>query len=345
MPEIERHDRGMNSRTWLVTNGPDRYVAKAVPPDAHRRFVSGLAVASHVEAAGIPAGAAIPTREGRSFVRLDGGTLALLTFVTGAGLGCDSYSDQRLIGTTLAGVHRALIGQRVADADRFHWIDPAAEHLDIRAWVRPAIVGVLASWEHLPPASLSWSLLHSDPAPEAFLLDADTGVCGLIDWDMGLVGPLMYDVASAVMYVGGPDRAAALIDAYLSQGVLEPAEVQRALGPMLRMRWAVQADYFARRIASNDLTGTRVRTRTRRDWRTRASPWPDKGLNVTDEVSRSSSTIGPCPPSTTASSSIATCRFASAPARAAGGFPERKERGATTPRRTGGAAPRHEVGR
>ena len=24
---------------------------------------------------------------------------------------------------------------------------------------------------------------------------------------------------------------------------------------MLRMRWAVQADYFARRIATNDLTG------------------------------------------------------------------------------------------
>jgi Ser/Thr protein kinase RdoA (MazF antagonist) len=254
-PTIEPHDRGMNSRTWLVTNGPDRYVAKAVPPDAHRRFVSGLAVASRVQAAGIPVGAAIPTREGRSFVRLDGGTLALLTFVSGAGLVGDSDSEQRLIGATLAGGHRALIGQQVPDADRFHWIDPAAEHLGIRDWVRPAIVRVLASWEQLPPASLSWGLLHSDPAPDAFLLDPATGVCGLIDWDMGLLGPLMYDVASAVMYVGGPDHGAAVIDAYLSQRVLKPAEVERSLGPMLRMRWAVQADYFARRIATNDLTG------------------------------------------------------------------------------------------
>jgi Ser/Thr protein kinase RdoA (MazF antagonist) len=254
-PKIEPHDRGMNSRTWLVTDGPDRYVAKAVPPDGHRRFVSGLAVASQVQAAGIPAGAAIPAGEGRSFVRLDGWTLALLTFVAGTGLVGESDFEQRLIGTTLAGVHRALIGQRVADADRFHWIDPTAKHLDIRAWVRPAIVRALASWEQLPPAALSWGLLHSDPAPEAFLLNADTGVCGLIDWDMGLVGPLMYDVASAVMYVGGPDHGAALIDAYLSHGVLEPAEVERSLGPMLRMRWAVQADYFARRIATNDLTG------------------------------------------------------------------------------------------
>ena len=254
-PKIEPHDRGMNSRTWLVTDGTDRYVAKGVPPDAHRRFVSGLAVASHVQAAGIPAGAAILTRDRRDYVRLDGWTLALLTFVAGAGLIGDSNSEQRLIGTTLARAHRALIGQRVADADSFHWIDPAAEHLDIRAWVRPAIVRALASWEHVPPASLTWGLLHSDPAPEAFLLDADTGVCGLIDWDTGLVGPLMYDVASAVMYVGGPDHGAALIDAYLSHGVLEPAEVERSLGPMLCMRWAVQADYFARRIATNDLTG------------------------------------------------------------------------------------------
>ena len=254
-PTIEPHHGGMNSRTWLVTDGRDQYVAKAVPPDAHRRFVSGLAVASHVQAAGIPAGAAIPTREGRDYVPLDGWTLALLTFVAGAGLVGDSDFQQRLIGTTLAETHRALIGQRVAGADRFHWIDQAAEHLDIRAWVRPAVVRAMASWEQLPPAWLTWGLLHSDPAPEAFLLDPNIGVCGLIDWDMGLVGPLMYDVASAVMYVGGPDHGAALIDAYLSQGVLEPAEVERSLGPMLRMRWAVQAEYFARRIATNDLTG------------------------------------------------------------------------------------------
>ena len=57
------------------------------------------------------------------------------------------------------------------------------------------------------------------------------------------------------MYVGGADRAVALIDAYLSHGVLEQAAVERSLGPMLRVRWAVQADYFARRIATNELTG------------------------------------------------------------------------------------------
>jgi Ser/Thr protein kinase RdoA (MazF antagonist) len=245
----------MNSRTWFVSESGHRFVAKAVPADAHRRFVSGLAVASHVEAAGIPAGAAVPTRDGRSFVQIDGHTLGLLTFVNGSGLLGDEPAEQRLMGTTLARAHGALIGHSVPGADRFHWIDPDAEHLRIRDWVRRAILEALVSWERLSPASLTWGLVHTDPAPEAFLHDPATGVCGLIDWDTGMVGPLMYDLASAVMYVGGPNHAAELIDAYLQHRVLDRSEVEPTLGPMLRLRWAVQADYFARRIATNDLTG------------------------------------------------------------------------------------------
>ena len=145
----------MNSRTWFVTDGADRYVAKAVPADAHRRFVSGLAVASHVQAAGIPAGASVPTRDGSSFVQLDGHTLALLTFVNGSGLLGESEAEQRLIGTTLARAHRALNRVSVPGADRFHWIDPDAEHLSIRDWVRPAVADALAGWDNLPPDSLS----------------------------------------------------------------------------------------------------------------------------------------------------------------------------------------------
>ena len=249
------HHGGMNSQTWFVRSGSDRYVAKAVPAGAHRRFVSGLAVAAIVQAAGIRSGAAIPTSDGRTFVQVEGHTMALLTFVTGSGLVGSDPADQRLIGSTLGRVHGALIGHSVSDADRFHWVDPDAWHLGIRDWVRPAIARALAAWDLLPPASLTWGLLHTDPAPEAFLLDADTGECGLIDWDTGTHGPLMYDLASAVMYVGGPDRAEALIGAYLEHSVLDRAEVERTLRPMLHVRWAVQADYFARRLSAGDLTG------------------------------------------------------------------------------------------
>lgn len=254
-PSITSHDHGMNSRTWFVSDGEGRYVAKAVPAHAHRRFVSGLAVASHVQAAGIPAGAAVPTRDGRPFVQGDGHTLALLGFVAGSALLGESEAEQRIIGTTLSRAHRALIGGTVPDADRFHWIDPRAEHLGIRDWVRPAVVDALETWERLSPQSLTWGLLHTDPAPEAFLFDSETGTCGLIDWDTGMIGPLMYDLASAVMYVGGTNQASRLISAYLDDQLLQTSEVERTLEPMLRFRWAVQADYFARRINTSDLTG------------------------------------------------------------------------------------------
>lgn len=253
--EVAPHHGGMNSQTWFVSSGSDRYVAKAVPLSAHQRFVSGLAVAAMVQEAGIPSGAAVPTRDGRPFTQVEGHTLALLAFVNGSGLAGTDETEQRLIGSTLARVHAVLIGGTVPGADRFHWLKPEGAHLGIRDWVRPAIERALEEWERLPPGSLTWGLLHTDPAPEAFLFDRHTGVCGLIDWDTGMDGPLMYDLASAVMYVGGPAHAGALIDTYLEQAVLDRAEVERTLRPMLRLRWAVQADYFARRLSTNDMTG------------------------------------------------------------------------------------------
>jgi homoserine kinase type II len=85
--------------------------------------------------------------------------------------------------------------------------------------------------------------------------DRSKGVCGLIDWSTAMTGPLLYDLASAVMYVGGPERAEPLVQAYLEQAALPRAEVERGLLVMLRFRGAVQADYFAHRIATDDLTG------------------------------------------------------------------------------------------
>jgi hypothetical protein len=65
----------------------------------------------------------------------------------------------------------------------------------------------------------------------------------------------VYDLASAVMYLGGPARATAMTSAYLATGALPAAEAERGLAVMLSFRWAVQADYFAWRISVNDLTG------------------------------------------------------------------------------------------
>jgi homoserine kinase type II len=254
-PKIQRHDRGMNSRTWIVSDGTRRWVAKAVPADVQPTFAAGLAVASLVEVAGIPSGAPEPTRTGALSVALGRWILALLGFVDGEPLVGDDEREQRLIGLTLARAHRALIGREVPGAEHFHWIDADAPHLDVEPWVRPAVRAAIGAYDAIPPNTLTWGLLHSDPAPEAFLSDPRTGRCGLIDWGTALIGPLMYDVASAVMYVGGRRHATALLDAYRAERVIPAPEVERTLDPMLQLRWAVQADYFARRLATDDLTG------------------------------------------------------------------------------------------
>ncbi|MFU8851937.1 phosphotransferase enzyme family protein [Micromonospora sp. SL1-18] len=252
---VETHNGGMNSATWFIAAGDESWVAKAVVPASRRSFLGGLTVAGHIEAAGIPAGAPIATRQGKIATDIEGTPLALLRRVDGDELSGDTPDGQRLIGQTLGRVHEVLRDVSVDPADRFHWVDVQAAHLAVRPWVRPAVAAAVAAYDALGSSALSWGLLHTDPAPEAFRLDRRTGICGLIDWSVAITGPLLYDLASAVMYVGGPQRAGCLIEAYLTSGTVRRAEVEHGLLTMLRFRWAVQADYFARRLAIGDLTG------------------------------------------------------------------------------------------
>ena len=253
--QVRVHNGGMGSETWFVDLGDHRWVAKAVAPGAGRQFAGGMTIARRLEQAGIPAGAAVPALGGQLVVPAGDAWLALLTWVPGLALTGQDDTEQDLIGRTLAKVHRALAGYEVDGAQRFHWVDPDAEYLSLRPWLRPAITAALDVLGAARPDTMSWGLLHADPAPEAFRLDPATGRCGVIDWSYALYGPLLYDLASAVMYVGGPGHAKTLVRAYLAEGALGAAEVEHGLAPMLRFRWAVQANYFAWRIAENDLTG------------------------------------------------------------------------------------------
>lgn len=252
---VEAHHGGMGSATWLVSQDGRRWVAKAVAPALRAQFLGGLSVAAMVDAAGIPAGPSVPTLDGRSVVDVGVASLALLTWVEGDPLAGAGADEQDLIGETLGLVHQALHGASVPGGQRFHWVRPEAGHLALRPWIRPAVTAAVAALDQLGPSSLTWGLLHADPAPEHFRLDPSSGRCGLIDWSVALEGPLLYDLASAVMYVGGPDQGGHLVEAYLRRGVVTSAEVERALPILLRFRWAVQADYFARRITEHDLTG------------------------------------------------------------------------------------------
>ncbi|GAA0621911.1 hypothetical protein GCM10009534_66530 [Kribbella sandramycini] len=252
---VEVLSGGMNSAAWEASGEGWRVAVKSVPA-ADTGFGPGLQVAERLSAAGIVSGRPRPSTAGRLSEVVDGRQVAVLEFVEGEPLAYGK-GDQRAIGVLLGRVHGVL---REPAGDLEEWLSMAtvfAEYFDYEEWVEPAVRGALDGVRALPP--LTWAWLHGDPAPEAFLRQAD-GELGLIDWGSASRGPVLYDVASAVMYLGGP---AIVVPAYLTQRPELAAELE-GLEAFLRLRYAVQAGYFAWRCAErigtglDDLEGNRI---------------------------------------------------------------------------------------
>ncbi len=238
---------GMNSETWEVRAGDRRWVLKGAARLPGFDLAVGLAAAARLDAAGVPSGPAEPTESGDLLV----GDTALLRFVDGAPLGTDDASwddDVRALGETLGRAHEVLVDSPAPEA--FAWLTTDRDALDVEPWVRPAVVSALEAWRTVDVRS--WAVLHGDPAPEAFLR-TPCGV-GVVDWGSAFHGPCLYDLASALMYVG-PDSRDLLVASYLSTAPTTAAEVADGLDGALRLRWAVQAWYFAGRVAADDRTG------------------------------------------------------------------------------------------
>jgi len=254
---VRRYGRGMNSTTWLVTTDAGDWVAKAVPAPAAAQFDAGLAAAARLDAAGVPAGAPLLTTAGAFSVALAGARLALLRFTDGREIDPTRPDERRAWGATLGRAHGILrAGAPPRGAQGWHWVDADAPHLAVEPWVRPVVraaVDELGDVQRRVP--LTSGVLHADPAPEAFLVDPhDQGRVALIDWSSVAVGPLLYDVASARMYAGDEAAFSEVRDGYLDVAPIQ-AEEMAVLPTFVRFRWAVQADYFARRIRDHDLTG------------------------------------------------------------------------------------------
>lgn len=242
---------GMNSETWLVEHEGSTYVAKAVSPATAADLVAGGEVATVLAEAGFVTGHPVPTLDGRML--LTEPALALLQHVPGRELDGETDEEQEWIASTLAGVHSAAHPtlRRSTTTFALDWLSPQMPGVEAHPWLMAAIEAVRVETD---PLTVTWSVLHTDPAPEAFIHDHRSGVTGLIDWTGARRGPVLYDVASAVMYLGGTEHASAFLSAYLSQGPL-PADEMQHLDAFRRFREAVQGAYFARRLASNDLTG------------------------------------------------------------------------------------------
>jgi Ser/Thr protein kinase RdoA (MazF antagonist) len=244
---------GMNSITYAVGSVTDAptYVAKWVASDLVDELVTGCETAAALAAEGLVTGAPVPTGHGELAVPVDGGALALLDHVSGRELTGEDEHERRLVAETLVSLHRATRSspRRGGFED---WLAPAPAATARVPWLASAVRRVRSEFDALP--ALTWATLHTDPSPEAFVLDEATGRVGLIDWTGSRAGPVLYDVASAVMYLGGREDSAPFLEAYQSSGLLMPGELEH-LDALRRFRWAVQAWYFAGRLAEDDQTG------------------------------------------------------------------------------------------
>jgi Ser/Thr protein kinase RdoA (MazF antagonist) len=242
---------GINSETWLVEHRRSTYVAKRVAPNAIADLVAGYDAVAALAKAGFATGPPIPTVDGR--LVLTEHALALLKYVPGRELDGETDEEQRWIANTLVGVHRAgdpAYGPSTA-AFMTDWLAPELPGVEDHPWLAQVVETVRAETD---PLMVTWSLLHTDPSPEAFLHDDTTGVTGLVDWTGAKRGPVLYDAASAVMYLGGPEHSTSFLSTYETTGPVERDEM-RHLDAFRRFREAIQGTYFAWRLATNDLTG------------------------------------------------------------------------------------------
>jgi Ser/Thr protein kinase RdoA (MazF antagonist) len=235
------------SRGWEFVAAGGTYVARLVESGARHRMEGGLAVAMHLRGHRIDAGEPVRTLGGALTVATPHGALAVLRRIPGRRLDGRDPIDQQWWGERLGAVHRALQGFRHPGLRPWQPLDPDASHLDAEPWPRETVTAALTAATRLTVADhLTSGILHGDPAPEMFVLDPATGRSGLLYCGAGGTGPLVHDVAAAVAYAGGTDRAGEFLDAYLAAGPVGADELEAALPVLLRLRWAVQADLSVR---------------------------------------------------------------------------------------------------
>ncbi|WP_127501272.1 phosphotransferase enzyme family protein [Actinoplanes solisilvae] len=256
--EISALDDVLLSHGWEVTAGSGRYVVRLSDLDARLPVEAGLAAAEHLRGRDIAAGEPVRTLSGGLTALTEAGAFAVLRRVPGRRLdGCDPI-DQQWWGDRLGAAHRALQGFHHPGLRPWQPLDPAAAHLDAEPWLRAAVTDASAAAKRLTVTDrLTYGVLHGDPAPGGFVVDPSTGRAGLLDCGASGVGPLVYDVAAAVVYAGGLPRAEELLDGYLAAGPVGADELYAVLPVLLRLRWAERADRAARRGRHDDLRRAR----------------------------------------------------------------------------------------
>lgn len=241
---------GLTSSMWQLSTGTGEFVVQVGDPGDRPQLEAGLAALEQLRSQGLQAGRPVRTVAGALTAEGDAGPVAVLRPVPGRPLVGADPLDQHWWGDLLGAAHRALDGFSHPGLLRWPWLRAEAAHLDVEPWVRTAVAEAVAAMTRLTVTDrLTFGVLHGDPAPARFLIDIDTGRTGLVGWGPSVTGPLVYDLAAAVLYAGGPAGAGELVDGYTAAAPVSRDEVDAALPVLLRFRWAVHADRYARRLA------------------------------------------------------------------------------------------------
>lgn len=238
-------------RCWRISAADERYLVSLIPGGDRIRCEAGLSAIEYLHARGIAVGPPRRAAGGAVVTLGPDGMLCVLEDVPGRPLDPADPLDQQWWGDLLGRLHREL-----ADFDHrgllgWHWIRPDAAHLELEPWLRPAVADAVAAVTKLTVTDqLRYGVLHGDPVAAAFRMNVATGRTGLVGWGPAATGPLLYDLAAAVIDAGGPAAATELIDGYAAAGPVARDEIEVALPVLLRFCWAARADWCARRLAA-----------------------------------------------------------------------------------------------
>jgi len=241
----------MRGTAWAVDIDDDKFIATWAPGHRKPVFEAGLCAAEYVDATGIGAGCPVRAADGALTVAEGGGVLAVLRRVPGRPLRADDPLDQQWWGSTLGAVHRSLrrfVHPALAKFD-LAVVRHDGPHLSMEPWLRPAITETAASVRRIMVTDqLTYGVLHGTPEAADFRLDSSTGRVGLVCWSGAGTGPLLYDLATAVVAAGGLSAAASLVDGYLHAAPTPADECEAVLPALLRLRVVLRAGEVAARI-------------------------------------------------------------------------------------------------
>ena len=258
---IHQLEGGFTSEVWLVEAKGERFIAKYAY-QSQRDFEGGLYAAELAEQCGITSGAPLRTKEGAISLLVEGPhgqsePLAVLQFVAGEALQMSEPDAASLYGQLLGRMQRIFLdgfGERYI-ANLFDFLleeDPAIA-------AQPGLVRLIhqsveATRHYESQHTVTYGVIWGDRME--IVRQKQTSRVGVIDWGTIEYGPLLFDVALAVLWLF-PEESAAyeeFLRAYLVEAPISESELA-GLNYYKALLWARQARYFAYRVAAHVMLG------------------------------------------------------------------------------------------